>query len=61
MSLCPSCGRVYCDHTAKQRGQTEAEMLRALNPEEEKVWANEPADSKEKIRVAKKNAHIRPA
>lgn len=57
MSLCPICGRMYCDHTAEERGQTPSEMMRSLSPEEEKVWRDEPSDSLKKIEVAKKHAH----
>ncbi|MDO8425715.1 MAG: hypothetical protein Q7T01_04380 [bacterium] len=57
MSLCTVCGRAMCDHNAAERGQTDAEMMRPLSPEEEGVWANEPADSPRKIEVAKKHAH----
>jgi hypothetical protein len=57
MSLCPSCGRALCDHTPRERGQTEAEMMRELSPEERHAWETEPPDSPEKIRVAQKHAH----
>ncbi len=57
MSLCPVCGRSMCDHSAKQRGQTFAEMMRPLCQEEQEVLANEPDDSPKKIEVAKKHAH----
>jgi hypothetical protein len=26
-SECPLCGRIYCDHTCYERGQTYAEMM----------------------------------
>ena len=58
MSLCPVCGRVMCDHTPDERGQTQAEMMRPLNDEETKVWQTEPDDSSKKIETAKKNAHL---
>ncbi len=58
MSLCPVCGRVMCDHSAVERDQTVEEMMRPLNDEEKEVYQNEPDDSPEKIRVAKKNAHL---
>ena len=58
MSLCPVCGRAMCDHSPAERGQTHEEMMRPLNEEEKKVWSEEPDDSPEKIRVAKKNAHL---
>ena len=28
---CPICGRLYCDHTPAQRGQTVEEMLEDMN------------------------------
>jgi len=34
MSLCPVCGRVYCDHPASQRGQTREEMDAPLTEDE---------------------------
>lgn len=34
MSLCPICVRALCDHSAKERGQTEEEMLKPLSNEE---------------------------
>ena len=57
MSLCTVCGRIYCDHTPEQRGQTQEEVLRPLSKEEEEVWRNNPPDSPNKIAVAKKHAH----
>ena len=57
MSLCPECGRVLCDHTPKERGQTHEEMTRPLSMEEEKAWKNNPADSQVKIAVAKRHRH----
>jgi hypothetical protein len=57
MSLCPVCGRVYCDHTKEERGQTFDEMMRPLSEEEQWVWAREPSDSPKKIAVARKHAH----
>lgn len=56
MSLCPNCGRLYCDHTADERGQTFDEMMAPLTPEEKDVFDREPPDSIEKIRIAKKIA-----
>jgi len=55
MSLCPVCGRVYCDHTPGERGQTPDEMARPLTSEETKAWKHEP-DSR-RIALAQKNAH----
>lgn len=55
MSLCPICGRAYCDHTASERGQTEKEMLRNLSAEE--MRALQLVDPNLKLRMAKKHAH----
>ena len=57
MSLCPKCGRVYCDHTLEERGQTLEEMMREISPEEEEAWRTESADSSAKIRVAQEHMH----
>lgn len=57
MSLCPVCGRVYCDHTPEQRGQTWEEILRPMTDEEEQAWRDEPADSPHKIAIGQKHAH----
>ncbi len=57
MSLCPICGRLYCDHTSAERGQTDDEMMRELSDEEMEAWSKESSDSSEKIRVAKKHVH----
>lgn len=54
MSLCPICGRIYCDHTLEERDQTIEEMMAKLTPEEYEVWSTEPSDSPKKIDVAKK-------
>ncbi|KKS91561.1 MAG: hypothetical protein UV65_C0003G0014 [Parcubacteria group bacterium GW2011_GWF2_43_11] len=60
MSLCPVCGKVYCDHTAEERGQTHAEMSRPLSKEELEAWQNS-LDSTgykpEKVAAARKHAH----
>ena len=55
MSLCPICGRVYCDHSASERGQTEEEMLRNLSVDE--MWALQSGSPSLKVRTAKKHAH----
>ncbi len=55
MSLCPVCGRVYCDHTASERGQTEKEMLRNLSAEE--MRALQSGSPNLKVKTAKKHAH----
>lgn len=57
MSLCTVCGRLYCDHTPEQRGQTSAEMMRRMSPEEKQAWEKEPDDSPKKIEVARRHAH----
>lgn len=54
MSLCPICGRVYCDHVAEERDQTFEEMMTNLTQEEMEIWQTEPADSQKKIDVGKK-------
>jgi len=56
MSLCPECGRVYCDHTAAERGQTNEEMERPLTKEEIEAWARNPDSTgykPEKLRAAR--------
>ena len=59
MSLCPVCGRIYCDHTPEQRGQSEEEMMREWTPEEESAWRYQPADSEVKIQAANKYEHYK--
>ena len=54
MSLCPICGRVYCDHLPEERGQTGEEMMEGLTPEELEAWKIEPSDSPKKIAIARK-------
>ncbi len=54
MSLCPICGRIMCDHTADERGQTGEEMDAPLTEEELQAWEKEPADSPKKIAAARK-------
>ena len=60
MSLCPECGRAYCDHTPEERGQTYEEMMRPLSDEERVVWES-TLDSTgydaAKVAVARKHAH----
>jgi hypothetical protein len=34
MSLCPLCGKIYCDHTSIERDQTPEEMSAELTPDE---------------------------
>jgi len=38
MSLCPICGKLYCDHTSEERGQTIEEMSAPLTKNEEKAF-----------------------
>ena len=59
MSLCPICGRMYCDHTPAQRDQSAAQIpaMREPSPEEVETWRTEPSDSAVKIGVAQKHAH----
>lgn len=57
-SLCPECGRAMCDHTAKERGQTMAEMMRPLTAEEEALWCQEPNGSENLIKLARNNKHL---
>lgn len=58
MSLCPCCGRVYCDHTPVERGQTSEEVGRHLTREELVVWRSEPDGSEKLQNLARKNAHL---
>ncbi|MDO8551651.1 MAG: hypothetical protein Q7S03_03175 [bacterium] len=57
MSLCPVCGRVYCDHTEEERGQTVKEMMRDLTPEEKEAVQKYPPDAPEKIEATRR-AHL---
>lgn len=60
MSLCPVCGKVYCDHTAEERNQTPKEMMRPLTLEELKAWEDHPDSSgyvPEKMAAARKYQH----
>lgn len=58
MSLCPKCGRAMCDHTLEERGQTYEEMMRDLTPGERRAFQISPSDCREKIELAKRNAHL---
>ena len=49
MSLCPKCGRVYCDHTPTQRGQTYEEMMAPLTGEELKIVKERGRQAAEEI------------
>jgi len=55
MSLCPVCGRAYCDHTPKERGQTTEEMMRPLSEEEQAAWAS--GSNERKTVAAQKHIH----
>ena len=56
MGLCPICGKMYCDHTAKERGQTNEEMMAPLTPkEEEKKRLN---DNEDRIDIILQNPKI---
>ncbi|MFA5070168.1 MAG: hypothetical protein WC528_02700 [Patescibacteria group bacterium] len=56
-SLCPVCGRYYCDHTAQERGQTRDEMMRDTTDEEHAFWLKEQSNSDAMIAFAKAHAH----
>ncbi len=61
-SLCPVCGRIYCDHTPEQRGQTHEEMMRNPTEEERRMFeknASLPSGQPDSIALAKKNAHLK--
>lgn len=58
MSLCPVCGRVYCDHTSDERGQTTKEMNRPLTDDELKAWQDHSDSTgyiSEKIAAARRS------
>lgn len=61
--LCTVCGRVYCDHTPAERGQTpeqfKEDMQRDLTPEEEAAWQR--SDTKTQIAAAQEIARQRAA
>lgn len=60
MSLCPKCGRVLCDHTPEERGQTREEMLRPLSEEELEAWGStfdSTGNKPQKLAAARKHAH----
>jgi len=50
-SLCPVCGRFYCDHTPAQRGQSHEEMM------EVKLWDSVLNGDPRLVEMGKKNAH----
>jgi len=60
MSLCTICGRVYCEHTLEERGQTVEEVDRPLTPEEDELWHKELNGSQRLIEMARLNAHLIP-
>ena len=53
MSLCPVCGRAYCDHTPEQRDQTYEEVMAPLTDAEKELFESEPSDSSKKIALGK--------
>ncbi len=55
MSLCPKCGKAYCDHELSERGQTFEEMMRPLTDDELKAW--ETQDPEKKKAAARRHAH----
>ncbi len=61
--LCPTCGRFLCDHTAKERGQTDGEFFedlrRDITKEELEAWNT--GDDAKKIAVAQAIAEQRKA
>lgn len=52
-SLCPVCGRVYCDHTPNERDQTSEEMNRPLTDFELRAWQS--GDDQRKITAARRS------
>jgi len=56
MSLCPICGKVYCDHTSEDRGQTSEEMTADLTKEERAAFND--GDIANKIVVAQRVRNI---
>lgn len=59
-AICPVCGRIYCDHTAEERGQTYEEMGKAPTRKELDFLNScdcEPGGGNKKIEYAKKNRH----
>lgn len=57
MALCPICGRVYCDHTPAERGQSYGEMMRPLSDEEEQLWRSTYDGDPRLAEMGKKHAH----
>ena len=57
-SLCTVCGRIFCDHTSSERGQSHDEMMRDLTDEEAEAWQRGPTGSRALIELAKRNAHL---
>lgn len=60
-SLCPVCGRMYCDHEPGERGQTVGEMTREPTDEEMEAWRS--GSDSDKQEVARRHAHdpVRPS
>lgn len=55
-SLCPNCGRMYCDHEPEERGQTFEEMMREPTAEELLVFGI--GSAQQKLELAQRNAHL---
>ena len=46
---CPVCGRVYCDHTPEERGQTYEQMREDMRKDAERAQKqNESTDTSDK-------------
>ena len=59
-AICPICGRIYCDHTAAERGQTNEEMGAAPTKEELDFidsMASDPRGDRKIIEYAQDNRH----
>jgi hypothetical protein len=53
---CPICGRIYCDHSADERGQSVEEMMNdAFTPVNTQEEGEKAEDKSEKIKKNKKN------
>ena len=56
MSLCPLCGRLMCDHTPKERQQSEEDTYRSLTKEEEKIYKS--GDKKAILKIANRRTKM---
>jgi len=59
-AICPVCGRIYCDHTAEERGQTNEEMGQAPTRKELDFMNSTEGESggiKKVIKYAQENRH----